>query len=170
MSWTARDEKVVLTKHPSRIGYTARYLTAIVIILIAVFTLYIFRHAPPFSLYSTASAAFHFGSGIYYVWWPSIILLIFAFLIILLTELHRRATRYTITSRRVAVESGLFGKSVKEASLLQIQDVLVHQSALQRLLNVGDLEIRTEVGSQGVLWLWDVPKPREFERAVFNKQ
>lgn len=169
MSWTARDEKVVLTKHPARIGYTSKYLTAIVLILIAVFTLYLFRHAPPFGLYSTASAAFRFGSGSYYVWWPSIGLLLIAFIIIILTESHRRATRYTITSRRVAIESGLFGKSVKEASLAQIQDVVVHQSALQRLLNVGDLEVRTEVGSQGVFWLWDVPKPREFERAVFNK-
>ncbi len=169
MGWTSADEKVVLTKHPARIGYTSKYLTAIVIILIALFTLYVFRHSPPFGLYSTASAPFRFGSGIYYVWWPSIILLIFALLIIMLTESHRRGTRYTITNRRVAIESGMLGRSVKEASLAQIQDVLIHQSALQRLLNVGDLEVRTEVGSQGVIWLWDVPKPREFERAVFNK-
>ncbi len=169
MSWTARDEKIVLTKHPARIGYTSRYLTATVIILIALFTLYLFRHRPPFGLYSTSSEAIRFGSGSYYVWWPSIILLVFAILIILLTESHRRATRYTITSRRVAVETGLLSKSIKEASLAQIQDVVVHQSALQRLLNVGDLEVRTEVGSQGVIWLWDVPKPREFERSVFNR-
>lgn len=160
---------MVLSKHPARIGYTSRYLTAIIIILIATFTLYLFRHAPPFGLYSTASGAIHFGSGTYYVWLPDIVLLIIAILILILTESHRRATRYTITSQRVAIESGLISKSVKEASLTHIQDIVVHQSALQRLLNVGDLEVRTEVGGQGVIWLWDVPKPREFERAVFNK-
>jgi membrane protein YdbS with pleckstrin-like domain len=169
LSWAARDENVVLTKHPARIGFTSRYLTAIVFILIAVFTLYLFRHHPPLGLYSTSSAAISIGAGSYYVWWPSVILLIFALLIILLTESHRRATRYTITSKRVAIESGLLSKSIKEASLAQIQDVVVHQSALQRLLNVGDLEVRTEIGSQGVIWLWDVPKPREFERSVFNR-
>lgn len=63
----------------------------------------------------------------------------------------------------------MLSKSIKEASLTQIQDVIVHQSALQRLLNVGDLEVRTEAGGQGVIWLWDVPKPREFERSVFSR-
>ncbi len=169
MSYTARDEKVVLSKHPARIGFTSRYLTAIVILLISLFTLYLFRHRPPFGLFSTSSEAIQLGNGSYYVWWPSVILFILAILIILLTESHRRATRYTITSRRVAIETGLLSKSIKEASLTQIQDVVVHQSALQRLLNVGDLEVRTEVGGQGVIWLWDVPKPREFERSIFNR-
>lgn len=169
MSWTAKDEKLVLSKHPARIGYTSRYLTIIIIFLISVFTLYLFRHAPPLGLTSTSSGAIHLGSGVYYIWLPSIFLLLIALLILLVTESHRRATRYTITSRRVAIESGLLSKSVKEASLTQIQDVVIHQGALQRLLNVGDLEVRTEIGGQGVIWLWDVPKPREFERAVFNR-
>ncbi len=167
MSWTARDEKVVLSKHPHRIGYSSKYLTFLVILLIALFSLYLFRrNSSPLGIPSTQV---QFLSGPYHIWLPGIVLLIIAILILILTELHRRTARYTVTTRRVSIEKGMLSKSVKEANLTQIQDVVVHQSAIQRLLNVGDLEVRTEVGGQGVIWLWDVPKPRDFERAIFNR-
>ncbi len=167
MSWTARDEKVILTKHPHRIGYTSKYMTGLIITLIALFLLYLFRRDPkPLGLPSTQ---YQLGSGPYHVWLPGTLLLLIAILILIMTDLLRKKTRYTITNRRLAIEKGLISKSVKEANLTQVQDVVVHQSALQRLLNVGDLEVRTEVGAQGVIWLWDVPRPRDFERAVFTR-
>ncbi len=170
MSWTARDEKVTLIRHPARIGYTSKYLGALVIFLVAIFLLYLLRHAAsPLGFASWTAGPINIGSGSYYFWWPSLILIVIAVLILLVTELHRRSIVYTVTTRRVGIKKGMLSKSVEEASLAQIQDIHVHQSAFQRLLNVGNLEVRTEVGGQGVIWLWNVPKPREFERAIFTK-
>ncbi len=167
MSWTARDEKIILTKHPHRIGYTSKYLTSLVIALIALFSLYFFRrNTSPIGLPSTQ---FQLGGGPYHVWIPGILLFLVASLILLMTELHRRSTRYTVTNRRIGIERGIISKSVRESALTQVEDVVVHQSAMQRILNVGDLEVRTEAGSQGVLWIWDAPRPRDFERAIFTR-
>lgn len=168
MSWTARDEKIILDKHPHRMTYTSKYLITLVLLLISFFTLYLFRDSPTPLQISALTLGPLLGSGLYF-WIPGLILLIIAVILLLLTELHRRSIHYTVTTRRVGVSRGMISKSIREASLLEIQDVVLHQSAVERLLNVGDLEVRTEVGAQGVLWLWNVPKPNEFRRAIFTK-
>ncbi len=164
MSWKAQNENIILSKHPHRIGFTSRYLISLIIDVIALFLLYIFRYTPTLSLFSIG-----FSGRQHYVWIPGLALLGIGILIFLFTDLHRRSIRYTVTNRRVNIEKGMLSKSLQEASLQQVQDVLVHQGAIQRILNVGDVEVRTEVGGQGALWLWDVPRPRDFEKAIFTK-
>jgi len=51
--------------------------------------------------------------------------------------------RYVITNERVRAISGLVGKSYEDVELIRIQDVDISQKIGERMLNVGDVTIRS---------------------------
>lgn len=89
------------------------------------------------------------------------------FVLVLARGLYRRrATTYTITDRRLTIETGLLGRQVHETRLEQIQNVSSTQSLLDRLLGVGDVSFDT-AGSAGFDFsLRGVADPRQIARAV----
>ncbi|WP_157764128.1 zinc ribbon domain-containing protein [Paenibacillus borealis] len=56
-------------------------------------------------------------------------------------------TRYTITSQRIMVKSGLIGKDVEEIELLRVNDFSVTQSIPDRILGIGTLTILSDDAS-----------------------
>ncbi|MEK3879206.1 PH domain-containing protein [Paenibacillus sp. FSL M7-0420] len=56
-------------------------------------------------------------------------------------------TKYTITSQRIMVKSGLIGKDVEEIELLRVNDFSVTQSVMQRMLGIGTLIILSDDAS-----------------------
>jgi len=55
--------------------------------------------------------------------------------------LRARGTHYRLTSQRVIVETGLFGKRVDQLDLYRIVDFVVERSFGQRIMGTGDLTI-----------------------------
>lgn len=68
------------------------------------------------------------------------------------------ATRYTLTTRRMIVRSGLLHRRRAELLHASCPGLRVDQSAGQRLFGCGDIRVGGE--GQAVLWLRDVPKAR----------
>jgi uncharacterized membrane protein YdbT with pleckstrin-like domain len=66
------------------------------------------------------------------------------------------STKYTLTSRKLVVESGVFGKSRRTIPVQRIQDVTLKQSFFERLLNMGDVVVES-AGEFGAIKLKDVP-------------
>lgn len=73
--------------------------------------------------------------------------------------LRMRNTSLTITDRRVVVETGVFTRHATEVARTDVSDVLVAQDPLMRLLDVGDLIIRSDKGAQKEIVLMAVPHP-----------
>lgn len=59
----------------------------------------------------------------------------------LVVFITRYYTRYRLTNQRVILESGLLGKRIDEIELFRVKDTRLHQSFLQRLVGLGDIEI-----------------------------
>lgn len=59
------------------------------------------------------------------------------------------ATTLIITTRRVVVEEGIVSKYTNEVRLVDIRNVKVSQNVMQRLFNVGRLDVST-AGTSGV--------------------
>ncbi|MBP7999913.1 MAG: PH domain-containing protein [Chloroflexi bacterium] len=51
------------------------------------------------------------------------------------------STHYTITSERLRIVEGVFGKEREDIELIRIQDIDVRQAFRERLLNLGDILI-----------------------------
>lgn len=75
-----------------------------------------------------------------------LVALVGAAITLLVGFIKRVATRYTITNRRLHVKHGLVSREVQETRLERVQDVNYRQSALQRVLGIGDVDFDTAAG------------------------
>lgn len=77
--------------------------------------------------------------------------------------------QYVVTNRRVMQIEGVFNKHVSDSSLEKVNDVVMKQSALGRLLNYGDIEIIT--GSDvGVNLFHRITNPIRFKTEMLNQK
>lgn len=60
---------------------------------------------------------------------------------------HLRAVEYVVTTQRVRIISGLFGKDVQEIELFRVKDTAARQSFLLRLFGLGTITVLS--GDQG---------------------
>jgi len=50
-------------------------------------------------------------------------------------------TRYRLTTQRLFIEQGILGKTTDQTELYRVDDVRTHQSFLDRIFGVGDVEL-----------------------------
>lgn len=83
--------------------------------------------------------------------------------------LHWLNDLYVVTNRRIIQAQGIINKHVIDSSLEKINDVVLTQSALGRMLGYGDLEILT--GSEiGVNLLRRIAEPVRFKTEMLNQK
>lgn len=88
-------------------------------------------------------------------------LIIASTLMLFYTVLAVRATRYTITHRHIEREMGLFVKKVDALPLGHVKRVDLKQSFIERLINVGTIEVFAETEDTKPHWLLEgIPNPR----------
>lgn len=75
-------------------------------------------------------------------WAPMLIPAVLA-VFVAIRHIRRRMTRITVTGDHVRYEAGLFSKITRTVELMKVQDVSVHQTLGQRMLNVGDISMET---------------------------
>ncbi len=69
--------------------------------------------------------------------------------------------RYTITSERVRITRGLLGKEREDVELVRIQDIDQKQTFRERLISVGDVNIRSHDRSHPLVILNNVRDPEK---------
>ena len=74
---------------------------------------------------------------------------------------------FTVTDRRVILDTGVFGRSSKVIALDRVQDIATNQSLLGRLLGYGRIEIDS-AGAAGREVLSALPNPQHFRDEVFS--
>lgn len=94
-----------------------------------------------------------------------------AFVIIGLTALigfvKRSATMYTISDRRLNIKRGVFAREIQETRLERIQNVYFTQSALERILGVGNVDFDTASAGEGNLFVFGgVDRPEDVVNQV----
>jgi hypothetical protein len=67
--------------------------------------------------------------------------------------------RYTITSERIKITKGLFGRDIENFELIRIQDLDISQKLSERLFGLGDLIIRGHDASHAELVLRNIRDP-----------
>jgi len=80
--------------------------------------------------------------------------------------LRRRRTTYTITDRRLTIETGLVARRVRETRLERIQNVTCSQTLIERLLSVGSVWFDTAGAGGFDLCFIGVSHPRRIVRTL----
>lgn len=76
---------------------------------------------------------------------------------------------YVITNRRVIQSQGIVNKQVIDSSLEKVNDVVLYQSFIGRLLGFGDIEILT-ASEIGVNALHKIANPVQFKTEMLNQK
>ncbi len=75
--------------------------------------------------------------------------------------LRMQNTLLTITNKRCILESGVFTKKVADLPVTDIEDIQIHQSFVQDMLNVGDLTLLSHKGELQRFVIMAVPAPKD---------
>ena len=102
----------------------------------------------------------------HWVLWGLVLLVVpGAFLVVgVLSYLTRK---FIVTTRRVAQVSGIVSKTVIDSSLEKVNDVLLKQSLIGRLLNYGDIEILT-ASDVGINKFAKLRRPVDFKTSMLD--
>lgn len=68
---------------------------------------------------------------------------------------------YTITDERIRITSGFFGKSTENIELVRIQDVDYRQTFSDRMIQVGDIAIKSQNPSRPHITLRNIKDPEK---------
>lgn len=68
---------------------------------------------------------------------------------------------YVITSERLRITTGLLSRHVENFELIRIQDIDFKQNMSERMLGIGDVNIRGQDPSNPEIVLRNIPKPEE---------
>jgi uncharacterized membrane protein YdbT with pleckstrin-like domain len=78
---------------------------------------------------------------------PSVLTLLLAIVTVGLwlipAYIRSRGTSYRVTSQRLVVETGLFGKRLEQVDLYRVNDFTVERPFLQRLMGTGNILLQT---------------------------
>ncbi|CAN5620720.1 PH domain-containing protein [soil metagenome] len=83
---------------------------------------------------------------------------------------HWWAQDYIVTNRRLMKVTGILNKRSSDSSLEKINDAILDQNVLGRMLNYGDLDILTAAGESGVDYFRMLNGAKEFKRVMLNQK
>lgn len=106
-------------------------------------------------------------------WFILFVLLIAAFgiglLILLYWYIKTRATALTVSDHELLYEQGILSKERLAVSLRHVRSVQVNQSFINRILGVGEIEIKT-AGDEPEFTVTDLPDPHRVREAISRAQ
>lgn len=123
------DEDLVWQGHPT---WRAQFLRLVGFLLLA---------AIPLAL-SLLLAANDVGTGLP-VWQWLLVTVALALAILAIDAMRRFATLYQVTTRRIRIRRGILSRRNQSTSIGRLQSIDISQSALARVLNVGDIDFST---------------------------
>jgi uncharacterized membrane protein YdbT with pleckstrin-like domain len=88
---------------------------------------------------------------------------VLALLLLLVAELIRKSTRYTITDNKIIREDGILNKHTSMAPYTQLERVDLHQSFFQRILRIGTIVVDTGDDSMNIDM---IPRPKHVQELL----
>jgi len=74
--------------------------------------------------------------------------------------------QYLVTTERVRITRGLFGKDREDIELFRVQDIDHSQGMSERMLNIGDITLRSADQSQPEVILRNVADPQQVHEII----
>lgn len=144
-------EEVFFHGHPSWRSMIAFYIKGLVAAVIAG---------------AIAGIVTRIASGSVSVPWVVVVVLLVFVSTVVVGLVRRISTTYTITNRRLTIETGLLSRDLHETRLERVQNVNSRQSLLERMLRVGKVDFDTAGSAEFDFAFRGVDNPRQIVRTV----
>jgi len=90
--------------------------------------------------------------------------------VLLAGYLKRLFTTYTITNHRLHIRRGIVARAEQQTQINRVQNVNTHQSVLQRMLTIGNVNFDTAAGDDFDFEFSGVDSPQDVVEAVHRAQ
>lgn len=122
---------------------------------------------------ATGSSPWHYDDhppmfGNHPVIFSLLVLSIAGLLVIAVWSVFARSTRVAVSNSEILYEKGLLSKQRVQVNLESVRSVRVTQSMMQRMFNVGDVEIFT-AGDYAEIAVRGLPRPNELRDIVTSQ-
>ena len=120
------------------------------------------RHAGEFVALAVGSWAVYeltltFASNQQYVRIISAVLLFYVAVSVLTVFVRNRSTSYTIDAQRITEKTGIFSRNTRSIELMRIQNIIVKESFIQRLFDVGNVTVITQDMTNPYIAMQSIP-------------
>jgi membrane protein YdbS with pleckstrin-like domain len=93
--------------------------------------------------------------------WADALAVLVAIVIVFIPAIMRRTLRYRITNYRIDVTSGFFSRNIDTIELWHVEDIRLHQSLLNRIVDVGAISISAHDQALPRILLNGLPNPQD---------
>ena len=100
------------------------------------------------------------------IWWIYLLAIAVGLFVLMSPWIKTKTVRYRITNYRIDFERGLLSRSIDTIELWHVEDLKLHQSFLQRLLDVGQIAIISAEESEPRVFLNGLPNPKQIFRLL----
>ncbi len=105
-------------------------------------------------------------SGRVQIGWIVVVVVVVFIVLILVAQVRRMQTTYSITNRRLTIESGLLSRELHQTRLERVQNVNATQSLAERIVRIGTVDFDTAGESEFDFSFHGVRDPRGIVRTV----
>lgn len=98
--------------------------------------------------------------GTWPIWWVFLVCLLLGLIVIVIPVIFTRTQRYRISNYRIDYERGILSRKIDTMELWHVDDISFRQSLIDRILNVGTIEIVSNDRSSPDLLMRGLPNPR----------
>jgi uncharacterized membrane protein YdbT with pleckstrin-like domain len=100
------------------------------------------------------------------VGWVIVAVVVVFLVVVLVGQIRRIGTTYSITNQRLTIQTGILSRDVHQTRLERIQNVNSSQSLFERVLRIGTVEFDTAGETQFDFAFRGVGNPRQIVRTV----
>jgi membrane protein YdbS with pleckstrin-like domain len=99
-------------------------------------------------------------------WWLSLALIVIGIGLFFVPLGMRKTLKYRITNYRIDVTTGVLSRNIETLELWHVEEPRLHQSFLNRMVDVGSITILSHDATLPTLTLYGLPKPQELFRII----
>ena len=148
-------EHVIFEGHPSWRSILGFYVKGLVVVVLAGAAVGV----------ATSVAGDEVDSGL-----VTLVVVVLLAIVLVAGYVKRLFTTYTISNHRLHIRRGIIARAEQQTQISRVQNVNTHQSVLQRVLMIGDVNFDTAAGDDYDFEFGGVASPAEVVEAVHRAQ
>jgi uncharacterized membrane protein YdbT with pleckstrin-like domain len=148
-------EHVIFEGHPSWRSILGFYIKGVIVVVLAGAAVAV----------ATRIAGDTVNTGL-----VTFVVIVLLALVLVAGYVKRLFTTYTISNHRLHIRRGIIARAEQQTQINRVQNVNTHQSVLQRMLMIGDVNFDTAAGDDYDFEFGGVASPAEVVEAVHRAQ
>lgn len=101
--------------------------------------------------------------------WIGVLIGMSLFFIPAIFHLRKKLSRYTLTTSKIEIDTGLIARTTQNIPIRRVQDITVKASIPQRLMGLGDMVVDNAGSDGGRIILKNIDSPKKYAKLLMDQ-